>query len=116
MEKRKTEMCGQKQYCSIEDELQLITDIKSGGIERKTAIEKLSYSKLRLVTAVAKMFKGRNLSMKELISAGNEGLVFAAENYDESRGFKFMSYAVWWITQSIMHKLHITLPSPSLPK
>ena len=116
MEKIKTKVCDKEKYPSIEDELQLIKDIKSGGIERKTAIEKLSYSKLRLVTAVAKMFKGRNLSMEELISAGNEGLVSAAENYDESRGFKFMSYAVWWITQSIMHKLHITLPSPSLPK
>ena len=105
MEKRKTEMCGQKQYCSIEDELQLIKDIKSGGIERKTAIEKLSYSNLRLVTAVAKMFKGYNLSMEELISAGNEGLVSAAENYDETRGFSFMSYAVWWIRQSIMQKI-----------
>ena len=105
MEKRKTEMCGQKQYCSIEDELQLIKDIKSGGIERKTAIEKLSYSNLRLVTAVAKMFKGCNLSMEELISTGNEGLVLAAEKYDESNGFKFMSYAVWWIRQSIMQKI-----------
>ena len=105
MEKRKTEMCGQKQYCSIEDELQLIMDIKSNGAERDLAIEKLSYSKLRLVTAVAKMFKGRNLSMEELISAGNEGLVSAAENYDESRGFKFMSYAVWWIRQSIMQRI-----------
>ena len=105
MEKRKTEMCGQKQYCSIEDELQLIKDIKSGGIERKTAIDKLSYSKLRLVTAAAKMFKGYNLPMEELISAGNEGLISAAENYDETRGFSFMSYAVWWIRQSIMQKI-----------
>lgn len=105
MEKRKTEMCGQKQYCSIEDELQLIKDIKSGGIERKTAIEKLSYSKLRFVTAVAKIFKGCGLSMEELVNAGNEGLVLAAENYDESRGFSFMSYAVWWIRQSIMQRI-----------
>ena len=105
MEKRKTEMCGQKQYCSIEDELQLIIDIKSNGAERDLAIEKLSHSKLRFVTAVAKIFKGYGLSMEELINAGNEGLVLAAENYDESRGFKFMSYAVWWIRQSIMQKI-----------
>jgi RNA polymerase primary sigma factor len=105
MEKKKTKVCDKEQYPSIEDELQLIKDIKSGGIERKTAIEKLSYSKLRLVTAVAKMFKGYNLPMEELISAGNEGLVSAAENYDETRGFKFMSYAVWWIRQSIMQKI-----------
>ena len=105
MEKRKTEMCGQKQYCSIEDELQLIMDIKSNGAERDLAIEKLSHSKLRFVTAVAKIFKGCGLSMEELVNAGNEGLVLAAENYDETRGFKFMSYAVWWIRQSIMQRI-----------
>ena len=105
MEKRKTEMCEKKQLCSIEDELQLITNIKSKGAQRDLAIEKLSHSNLRLVTAVAKMFKGCNLPLEELISAGNEGLVFAAEKYDESSGFKFMSYAVWWIRQSIMQKI-----------
>ena len=98
-------MCENEHYLSIEDELQLIKDIKSGGTERKTAIERLAHSKLRLVTAVAKIFKGCNLSMEELISAGNEGLVSAAENYDETRGFKFMSYAVWWIRQSIMQRI-----------
>ena len=105
MEKRETELCGQEQYCSIEDELQLIIDIKSKGVERKLAIDKLSHSKLRLVTAVAKMFKGYNLPMEELVNAGNEGLVLAAENYDESRGYKFMSYAVWWIRQSIVQRI-----------
>ena len=105
MEKVKTNVCENVLCLSIEDELQLIKDIKSGGIERKTAIEKLSHSKLRFVTAVAKIFKGCNLSMEELISAGNEGLVSAAENYDETRGFSFMSYAVWWIRQSIMQKI-----------
>ena len=53
MEKRETELCGQEQYCSIEDELQLIKDIKLGGIERKTAIEKLAHSKLRFIVDVA---------------------------------------------------------------
>ena len=105
MEKIKTNVCENVLCLSIEDELQLIKDIKSGGVERKTAIEKLSYSKLRLVTAVAKMFKGRNSSMGELVSAGNKGLILAAEKYDESSGFKFMSYAVWWIRQSIMQKI-----------
>lgn len=105
MEKRITEMCGNEPFCSIEDELQLIMDIKSKGGERKLAIEKLSHSKLRLVTAVAKKFKGCYLSTEELISAGNEGLVLATEKYDESSGFKFMSYAVWWIRQSIMQKI-----------
>ena len=105
MEKRKTEVCENEQFCSIEDELQLIKDIKSKGTERELAIEKLSHSKLRLVTAVAKMFKGYNLPMEELISAGNEGLLLAAEKYDGSRGFKFMGCAVWWIRQSIMQKI-----------
>ena len=98
-------MCEKKQFCSIEDELQLIKDIKSMGTERELAIEKLSHSNLRLVTAVAKIYRGCGLSMQELISAGNEGLILAAENYDETRGFKFMSYAVWWIRQSIMQKI-----------
>ena len=105
MGKRITEVCENEQFCSIEDELQLIKDIKSMGTERELAIEKLSHSNLRLVTAVAKMFKGCNLPLEELISAGNEGLVLAAEKYDESSGFKFMSYAAWWIRQSIMQKI-----------
>ncbi|MBR5892775.1 MAG: sigma-70 family RNA polymerase sigma factor [Bacteroidaceae bacterium] len=105
MEKKKTEVCGNEQFCSIEDELQLIKEIKSKGIENESAIEKLSHSNLRLVTAVAKRFKGGSLSMEELISAGNEGLLLAAEKYDGSRGFKFMGYAVWWIRQSIMQKI-----------
>ncbi len=105
MEKVKTNVCENVLCLSIEDELQLIMDIKSKGVERKLAIEKLSHSKLRLVTAVAQIFKGCNLSMEELISAGNEGLVLAAEKYDVSSGFKFMSYAVWWIRQSIMQRI-----------
>lgn len=105
MEKRETELCGQEQYCSIEDELQLIKDIKSGGTERELAIEKLAHSKLRFIVAVAKIYRGCGLSMEELINAGNEGLLLAAENFDETRGFKFMSYAVWWIRQSIMQKI-----------
>ena len=105
MEKIKTNVCENVLCLSIEDELQLIKDIKSGGIERKTAIEKLSYSKLRFVMAVAKIYRGCGLSMEELISAGNRGLILAAENFDETRGFKFMSYAVWWIRQSIMQRI-----------
>ena len=105
MEKKKTEMCENGRYCSIEDELQLIRDIKSKGVERELTIEKLFHSNLRIVIAVAKRFKGSSLSMEELISAGNEGLLLAAEKYDGSSGFKFMSYAVWWIRQSIMQKI-----------
>ena len=98
-------MCDKEKYPSIEDELQLIKDIKSGGTERELAIEKLAHSKLRFIVAVAKIYRGCGLSMEELISAGNRGLILAAENFDETRGFKFMSYAVWWIRQSIMQKI-----------
>ena len=105
MEKKKTKVCDEEKYPSIEDELQLIMYIKSNGAERELAIEKLSHSKLSFVTAVAKIYRGCGLSMEELINAGNDGLVLAAENYDDSRGFKFMSYAVWWIRQSIMQKV-----------
>ena len=105
MEKIKANVCENEQCLSIEDELQLIKDIKSGGTERKTAIERLAHSKLRFNVAVAKIYRGCGLSMEELISVGNRGLILAAENFDETRGFSFMSYAVWWIRQSIMQKI-----------
>ena len=90
---------------SIEEELQIIKSIQQGGKERNTAIEKLAQSRLRFVTgfvtAVAKRYANNNLSMDKLIEAGNKGLVLAAENFDESRGFKFIPYAIWWVRQSI---------------
>ena len=86
---------------SLEEELQIIKSIQQGGKERDTAIEKLTQSRLRFVTAVAKRYANNNLSMDELIKAGNKGLVLAAENFDESRGFKFICYAIWWVRQSI---------------
>ena len=90
---------------SLYEELQIIKSIQQGGKERNTAIEKLAQSRLRFVTgfvtAVAKRYANNNLSMDELIEAGNKGLVLAAENFDESRGFKFIPYAIWWVRQSI---------------
>lgn len=86
---------------SLEEELQIIKSIQQGGKERDTAIEKLAQFRLRFVTAVAKKYANNSLSMDELIKAGNKGLVLAAENFDESRGFKFISYAIWWVRQSI---------------
>ena len=90
---------------SLDEELQIIKSIQQGGKERDTAIEKLAQSRLRFltgfVTAVAKRYANNNLSMDELIEAGNKGLVLAAENFDESRGFKFIPYAIWWVRQSI---------------
>ena len=69
---------------SLEEELQIIKSIQQGGKERDTAIEKLAQFRLRFVTAVAKRYANNNLSMDELIKAGNKGLVLAAENFDES--------------------------------
>ena len=86
---------------SLEEELQIIKSIQQGGKERDTAIEKLAQFRLRFVTAVAKKYANNNLSMDELIKVGNKGLVLAAENFDESRGFKFIPYAIWWVRQSI---------------
>ena len=86
---------------SLEEELQIIKSIQQGGKERDTAIEKLTQSRLRFVAAVAKKYANNSLSMDELIEAGNKGLVLAAENFDESRGFKFICYAIWWVRQSI---------------
>ena len=86
---------------SLDEELQIIKSIQQGGKERDTAIEKLAQFRIRFVTAVAKRYANNNLSMDELIEAGNKGLVLAAENFDESRGFKFIPYAIWWVRQSI---------------
>lgn len=86
---------------SLEEELQIIKSIQQGGKDRDTSIEKLAQFRLRFVTAVAKKYTNNSLSMDELIKAGNKGLVLAAENFDESRGFKFICYAIWWIRQSI---------------
>ena len=86
---------------SLEGELQIIKSIQQGGKERDNSIEKLAQSRLRFVTAVAKRYANNSLSMDELIKAGNNGLVLAAEKFDESRGFKFICYAIWWVRQSI---------------
>ena len=86
---------------SLEEELQIIKSIQQGGKGRDTAIEKLAQFRLRFVTAVAKKYANNSLSMDELIKVGNKGLVLAAENFDESRGFKFICYAIWWVRQSI---------------
>ena len=86
---------------SLEEELQIIKSIQQGGKERDTAIERLTQSRTRFVAAVAKKYANNSLSMDELIKVGNKGLVLAAENFDESRGFKFICYAIWWVRQSI---------------
>lgn len=86
---------------SLEEERETIKRIQQGGKERETAIERLTQARLRLVAALAKQYANHNLSIDELIKAGCEGLVVAAEKFDERRGFKFICWAVWWVRVSI---------------
>ena len=93
---------------SLEEELEIMKRIQQEGKERETAIERLTQVNLRLVAAIAKQYANHNLSIDELIKAGCEGLVVAAEKYDESRGFKFIPYAIWWVRKSIEEEIEKT--------
>ncbi|OQY01312.1 MAG: RNA polymerase subunit sigma [Bacteroidetes bacterium 4572_117] len=94
---------GKYELISVEEEVELAQRIRKGD---QTAIEKLTQANLRFVVSVAKQYQNQGLTLPDLINEGNLGLIKAAEKFDETRGFKFISYAVWWIRQSIMQAIN----------
>lgn len=93
---------GHEELLSVDEEVELAQKIKKGN---RRALERLTRANLRFVVSVAKQYQNQGLSLPDLINEGNVGLIKAAEKFDETRGFKFISYAVWWIRQSILQAI-----------
>lgn len=96
---------GREELISTDEEVELAQRIHRGGPDGQEALDRLTRANLRFVVSVAKQYQNQGLAVNDLIDEGNLGLIKAAQKFDETRGFKFISYAVWWIRQSILQAI-----------